>query len=162
VRGYFVDPDTGAWLDVTETDPSIASGAGAIISTIDDVRLWIEAVGRGTLISAEMQTERLVMNPAGDGYDTYGFGLARIGEWIGHDGVFPGYQTAAFYDPALDQTIVILANSMSVTSDYHFPDAVVGQITPLLVPEPGTYALLLMSAVGFALFVRRRRRSKVS
>lgn len=156
-RGYFVDPDTGAWLDVTETDPSIAAGAGAIVSTLGDVRTWIEALGKGNLISPEAQAERLIMNPAGDGYDAYGFGIARIGDWIGHDGVFPGYQSVALYDPTMDQTIVILANSMDASSDYHFPDAVVAQITPLLVPEPSTYALLALSAAGVGAHLLRRR-----
>ena len=149
-HGYFVDPSTGAWLDVTGTDPSIAAGAGAILSTLEDVRVWAEALGRGDLLSLESQTQRLVMNPAGDGYDEYGFGIARIGDWIGHDGVFPGYQTVALYDPALDQTVVILANSMSATSDYHFPGAVVTQITPLLVPEPSTCALFGRGGHGLA------------
>jgi len=157
-RGYFVDPDTGAWLDVTGTDPSIAAGAGAIVSTIGDVRTWIEALGKGSLISPDAQAERLVMNPAGDGYDAYGFGIARIGDWIGHDGVFPGYQSVALYDPTLDQTIVILANSMDASSDYHFPDAVVAQITPLLVPEPSSYALLAFGAAAAAVFWRGRRK----
>jgi hypothetical protein len=58
----------------------------------------------------------------------------------------------------MDQTIVILANSMDASSDYHFPDAVVAQVTPLLVPEPSTYALLALAAVALGVHVLRRRR----
>lgn len=155
-RGYYVDPESGAWLDATGTDPSIAAGAGAIVSTLDDVRRWTEALGRGDLVSPESQAARLVMNPAGDGYDAYGFGLARIGDWIGHDGVFPGYQSVALYDPVMDQTVVILANS-GYFDDYHFPDAVVTQITPLLVPEPSIYALLVLGVAVTWLLKRRQR-----
>lgn len=155
-RGYFVDSSTGAWLDATGTDPSIAAGAGAIVSTLEDVRVWTEALGRGELVSPESQTARLAMNPASDGYDAYGFGIARIGDWIGHDGVFPGYQSVALYDPGRDQTIVILANSVSATSDYHFPDAVVTQVTPLLVPEPSTCALFILGAAGLLLATKFR------
>lgn len=157
-RGYFVDPTTGSSLDVTATDPSMAAGAGAIVSTLGDVRVWTEALGRGDLLTPQSQADRLIMNPAGDGYDTYGFGIARIGDWIGHDGVFPGYQTVALHDPLLDQTMVILANSMPSSTDYHFPDAVVTQITPLLVPEPSTYALMLSGVIVAILIHRRRRR----
>jgi len=155
-RGYFVDSSTGAWLDATGTDPSIAAGAGAIVSTLEDVRVWTEALGRGELVSPESQTARLAMNPASDGYDAYGFGIARIGDWIGHDGVFPGYQSVALHDPGRDQTIVILANSVSATSDYHFPDAVVTQVTPLLVPEPSTCALFILGAAGLLLATKFR------
>lgn len=152
-----VDPVSGASLDITAIDPSIAQGAGAIVSTLADVGIWIEALGRGDLLSPESQAERLVMNPAEDGYDAYGFGIARIGDWIGHDGVFPGFQSLALYDPALDQSIVILANSTFAGSDYHFPDAVAGQITPLLVPEPSVYGLWLVSGmIGIGVFLRRR------
>jgi D-alanyl-D-alanine carboxypeptidase len=102
-HGYFIDPASDAPIDTTAIDPSMAAGAGAIISTVEDMRVWIEALGRGSLLDAETQAERLVMNPAGEGYDAYGFGIARIGDWIGHDGVFPlSYQSAGFYDPFTD------------------------------------------------------------
>lgn len=90
-----------------------------------------------------------------------GIGIAQIGDWIGHDGVYPGYQSLALYDPAMDQTIVILANATYGGSNYHFPDAVAGQITPLLVPEPSTYALLAMTAAGLgAQWLRRRKQRR--
>jgi len=121
------------------------------------VGIWIEALGRGDLLSPESQAERLVMNPAGEGYDAYGFGIARIGDWIGHDGVFPGFQSLALYDPAQDQTLVILSNSTFAGSDYHFPDAVAEKITPLLVPEPSVYGLLAMGAAAAPMLLGKFR-----
>lgn len=155
-HGHMVLPDNGGSLDITAIDPSIAQGAGAIVATLADVGIWIEALGRGDLLSPESQAERLVMNPAGEGYDAYGFGIARIGDWIGHDGVFPGFQSVALYDPSLDQTLVILSNATFAGSDYHFPDAVAEKITPLLVPEPSVYGLLALGAVAWG-FVKLRR-----
>ena len=161
-RGNYVNSATGEQIAMTVFHPSIAGGAGAIISTLEDVRIWTEALGRGDLLDAETQAERLVMVPASDGYDAYGFGIARLGGWIGHDGVYPGYQTIALYDPSQDQTVVILANSTFTDGDYHFPSAVAGQITPLLVPEPSAYALLAGAALVTVLLrwrkVRRERR----
>lgn len=148
--GYFVNSATGETIPMPVFHPSIAGGAGAIISTLDDVRVWTEALGRGDLLTPASQTERLVMNPAADGYDAYGFGIARIGEWIGHDGVYPGYQSIALYDPAQDQTIVILANSTFTDGGYHFPYEAATRIAPLLVPEPSTWALLAAAAGGLA------------
>lgn len=160
-RGYSMVPVMGEFIDMTDIHPSAAAGAGAIISTLDDVHRWTEALGRGDLLSPESHEGRLVMIPAGDGYDAYGFGVASIGGWLGHDGVFPlSFQSAAFYDPTSDQTVVILANT-SFLSDYHFPDEVFAKVAPLLIPEPSVLGLFLLVAAGSGLLSRRSiRRSR--
>ncbi len=84
----------------------------------------------------------------------------RIGYWIAHDGVLPGFQSLALYAPAKDQTLVILSNSTIAGGDYHFPDAVAEKITPLLVPEPSVYRLLLLPGVVAALMVLGKIRGR--
>lgn len=98
-RGYLVDSATGGQSLVEVGHPSIFGGAGGIVSTLEDVRVWIEAVGRGDLVSAQSQSERLDMVPLVEGFG-YGFGVMDAEGWIGHNGSYPpGYQTIALYDP---------------------------------------------------------------
>lgn len=158
--GYSIDPHTGQRTLAEAFHPSIFGGAGGIVSTLDDVRAWIEAVGRGALVSAESRAEQLDMIPIGEGFG-YGFGLMGTGDWIGHNGVFPpGYQSIALHDPVQDQTIVILTNSW-FSNGYHFPDEVASRIRLLLVPEPSTEALLALVVVaGLSIHLWQRLRDR--
>lgn len=158
-RGYLVDSVTGLRSPASVYHPSIFGGAGGIVSTLEDVRVWIEAVGRGELVSAQSQAERLDLVPIAEGFG-YGFGVESVNGWIGHNGTFPpGYQSMALYDPTQDQTLVVLANS-AFTDAYHFPDEVASQIQPLLVPEPSTYLLLAMAAAVLAGCALRSQRKQ--
>jgi D-alanyl-D-alanine carboxypeptidase len=155
--GYRINAATGEATPAANYHPSIFGGAGGIVSTLDDVRVWIEAVGRGDLVSPQSQAERLDMVATGQGFD-YGFGVMGVGDWIGHNGSFPpGYTSMALHDPVNDQTIVVLANSW-FPDGYHFPDEVAVEIMPLLVPEPSVYALLALAAVALGGHAWRHRR----
>ncbi len=157
VIGHTIDAATGQATAAPDYHPSIFCGAGGIVSTLDDMQIWIEAVGTGDLVSLQSQAERLDMVATGLGFD-YGFGVMGVGDWIGHNGSFPpGYQSIALHDPVQDQTIVVLTNSW-FTDDYHFPGEMAVRIMPLLVPEPSTCALFALAATGLGTHFLRRRR----
>lgn len=91
--------------------PSVTWAAGAMISTFDDLKIWAHALGTGTLLKEETQKERLTwVDMPQNNIDKYGLGIWKLGEFIGHDGMFSGYNCDVFYYPPEDATIVVMFN----------------------------------------------------
>jgi D-alanyl-D-alanine carboxypeptidase len=98
--------------DGTFFSPSHFIYAADMISNAADLTAWIRAVGNGT--APGVLASQLFVNPANPGgAQVYGFGIEIAANgWFGHLGeIKGGYQTAAFYNPKLDATIVVLANT---------------------------------------------------
>jgi D-alanyl-D-alanine carboxypeptidase len=97
----------------TDWNFSWAWGAGNMISTLDDMRIWARALADGALLTPENQRQRLEtivpMNAERTAF--YGLGLFNDGGWIGHSGVIFGYQTGVFYLPQTQTTLVFFTNS---------------------------------------------------
>lgn len=153
-HGY-VDIGEETYRDVTLASPTSTSGSGALISTIDDLAIWSKILAQGTLLSPEMQDERLQMvsTAGGEGpyYDAYGLGIGTIEGWLGHTGDFVGFQSLVMHDVLHDQTVVILLN---LSGSGHLPTEMFLEIAPLLsIPEPSTAALALV--LTFLLFALR-------
>ncbi|MCA0404059.1 MAG: beta-lactamase family protein [Proteobacteria bacterium] len=127
LRGYAgVDRD-----DITTTDPSYTGAAGGMISTMGDLKIWVEALVTGKLLSAQMQEQRvnsllpISYNPCADNdpsrphpncpeYDNYGYGIGSINGWIGHTGDYLGYMLLMMHEPNSKATIVIIVNISSL------------------------------------------------
>jgi D-alanyl-D-alanine carboxypeptidase len=111
-HGYNAEP-SGTLRDVTRSNPGVAGAAGAMLSTLDDLRLWTEALTHGALLSPTMQRERLHWSafPGGEALDyRYGLGIMAYDGFIGHSGGIAGYESMAFHLPEANATIVVLAN----------------------------------------------------
>jgi D-alanyl-D-alanine carboxypeptidase len=84
-----------------------------MISTLTDMRIWARALATGTLLSPEIQRQRLdttvPMNAEKSAF--YGLGIFNVGGWIGHTGVIFGYQTGVFYLPQTQTTLVFFMNT---------------------------------------------------
>ncbi|MFG3281277.1 serine hydrolase domain-containing protein [Streptomyces sp. NPDC048111] len=108
----WADWSAGNPYDVTQVNASWAGAAGAAVSTVDDLRRWAPVLAEGTLLSPEMQRERLHFVPTSDepGRPTYGLGIADVQGFIGHDGQIPGYNSFVGYDPERRATVVVLVN----------------------------------------------------
>ena len=142
--------------DMTQSNPTSSSGSGAMIGTMDDMRIWAEALAKGTLLSPEMQAERLTLIPTtqlGPEYDAYGLGIGELNGWLGHTGAYFGYQNLVMYNPLTDQTIIIYTN---LFYDGHIPTDIFRDIQGMVVPEPSV-ALLLPLGIAAVWFLRRKR-----
>lgn len=112
-QGYTVQTADGKEANATDWDPSWGWAAGAMISTLDDMRVWAGALATGKLLTPQMQAQRLqtVGSPGMPPQDGYGLGIFNLGGWIGHNGSLPGYQTVVVYLPEKQTSLVILTNT---------------------------------------------------
>ncbi|MEW6542775.1 MAG: serine hydrolase domain-containing protein [Nitrospirota bacterium] len=121
-KGYIADADLftlsmtlrgsktpGAMTDVTALHPSWPWTAGAMVSDLNDLKVYAKALGTGQLVSKKMQEEQFktVAIPTG-GAARYGLGVLTLAGFIGHRGEVPGYDTCILYSPELDATFVVL------------------------------------------------------
>lgn len=145
-HGYGFDP----LEDISFSDPSSSAGSGAMISKLHDLRKWGVALGSGTLLSEELQAERInslqpiVFNPCDDDdpdrpkrscpeYDEYGMGIGELSGWIGHTGEYVGYTNLVMYEPESGSVVVIIANIFGVGT--HVPTAIFKDFAAILNPE---------------------------
>ncbi len=112
-HGYLNQPNFPR-QDVTMSNPAFAGGAGAMISTLGDLRIWAKALGTGSLLSPalrDLQRQTRVLSKSPKVILSYGMGLTDINGLLGHDGAINGYGSAMFYLPSAKATIVVLANN---------------------------------------------------
>ncbi|WP_354643543.1 serine hydrolase domain-containing protein [Kitasatospora camelliae] len=99
-HGYLKLP-SGGRADVTELNPTMAGSAGAGISTTDDLARFNAALLGGRLLRPAQLAEMKTTVDVGQGFG-YGLGLmkypAPCGEFWGHGGGIPGYETMILGD----------------------------------------------------------------
>lgn len=122
------------WEKREETDLSQPAGAGAIISTPEDVTTFMSALFNGKLVSKESLANmtRIV--------DIFGMGLAptpfynRVG--FGHTGGLDGFQTVAAYFPGDSLAAAVFSNGV----DYPLNDILIAMLStyykmPVTIPD---------------------------
>jgi len=97
---------------VTELNPAVPSTAGAMISTLDDLRVWGGELAAGTLLAPATQAARLTSRPfPGQKINIgYGLGCETLNEFTGHNGAILGFSTVVMRRPQADVTIAAVAN----------------------------------------------------
>lgn len=135
-RGYAFDAATQAFRDVTDLDPTAAGGAGAIVSTIADLRRYGRALCTGTLLRPETHAARLRAAPLEDAppFMAYGAGLVRFGRFCGHNGTIFGYSSELWYLPEKDALIIINVNRLDLDDESQSLDLFL-YLTKILFPD---------------------------
>jgi D-alanyl-D-alanine carboxypeptidase len=122
----------------TMANPSWAWTAGGAISTVQDMKTYVEALVDGGLLDAATQKIRMdsiqPMNPANP-TTGYGLGIVRFDKLYGHDGQIPGYMTFMGHDPESGLTIVIATNLATIPNGEGSALAILKGILPTFYPN---------------------------
>ncbi|MFE0192025.1 serine hydrolase domain-containing protein [Streptomyces sp. NPDC059008] len=139
-QGYTTQTANGEVQDAADWNPSWAWAAGAMISNLQDLRVWARTVatgklpGGGDLISPDLQKQRLTTPPTPIPGIGYGLGIFSVQGWIGHNGSLPGYESLVVYLPSARATLVVLLNS-DIDHDNKEPTTLLGEeITKIVTP----------------------------
>ncbi|MEV6181499.1 serine hydrolase domain-containing protein [Streptomyces sp. NPDC052015] len=140
-QGYTNQTATGKIEDSADWNPSWGWAAGAMISTLQDLRVWARTVATGEmpdgerLISPATQKQRLVTPPTPIPGAGYGLGIFNVQGWIGHNGSLPGYESLTVYLPSAETTLVVLLNT-DVDHGNEEPSTLFGDaITSIISPD---------------------------
>ncbi len=101
------------WSDI---NPSWGWTAGSVISTANDLAVFVEALVDGRLLTPEMQRTRLQSIEPVDPSNTafgYGLGMMRFNTYYGHNGQIPGFNSFMVRDPDTGTSIIVLTSLTS-------------------------------------------------
>ncbi|WP_109004282.1 serine hydrolase domain-containing protein [Streptomyces rishiriensis] len=140
-QGYTNQTATGKVEDSADWDPSWGWAAGAMISTLDDLRIWARTVATGVLpdgdrmISPATQRQRLITPATPIPGAGYGLGIFNVQGWIGHNGSLPGYESLTIYLPSAQATLVVVLNT-DINYKNQEPSTLFGDaITSIISPD---------------------------
>jgi D-alanyl-D-alanine carboxypeptidase len=133
LRGYGWDAARDAFDDKTVLDPSVPGGAGAAVSSLGDLTVYLRALCEGTLLSPGTQAARMTTEPL-TANARYGLAIATLGPFCGHNGTIMGFSSEAWYLPAEDATIVVNVNRLDA-DDASMSGALFAKIARALFPE---------------------------
>lgn len=130
-QGYGEDDTKWVYplVDVTaKYDPSWGWAAGAMVSSIADLKIYLKALTEGTLTSKEMKAEKLKWGLDKDGLK-YGFGIFEVVDgYYGHNGSYPGFHNISVHSPKTNRTAIIFFNTQSNRSPDEFLKAILTMI----------------------------------
>ena len=135
MHGYDLD-ENRQWIDVSIMyDPLAVWSAGVMISNMQDMKKWVKAYVTGKTNSPETQRERLkCVDTKGMGAG-FGLGIVCTSGWYGYTRGIAGYNTAAYYLPQEDATIIVFVNAKITAPKPGVANSIVGDISRILFPD---------------------------
>lgn len=130
---YSYEFEDSNWVEATETDMSIPRGAGAIISTPEDLCTFIESLFAGKLMSdSSFNIMTTLEGKMGHGIAQFPFGNKKA---FGHTGSIDGFSSMLGYFPEEKIAYCILGNAWN----YSLNDVALGTLSiyfnkPYIVP----------------------------
>ena len=121
----------------TMANPSWAWTAGGAISTVDDMKTYVEALVDGGLLDPATQKIRMdsIQASAAGSTAGYGLGIAQFDKLYGHDGQIPGFMTFMGHDPESGLTIVIATNLATIPNGEGSALAILKGMIPIFYPN---------------------------
>jgi D-alanyl-D-alanine carboxypeptidase len=133
-KGYVLE--NGKLADYTRVEPSVPWAGGAMISNLNDMKAWAEALAGGSLLDSRMHAEQMKTVKTGTGATEYGLGVLEIDGFWGHTGAIFGYSSIFLRDPERDATFVVFANK--ATNDSSEAPGIALELMKLLYPDFGS------------------------
>jgi D-alanyl-D-alanine carboxypeptidase len=104
--------DCAQRLDLTAASPTMGFTDAGVVTDIDDLGRYAQALATGALVQDEDRfAEPLPPAPDAPSWYTMGGGAVQAGSLIGQFGKMPGYITAAFSDPETGLTVAVVLNN---------------------------------------------------
>ncbi|GHD87837.1 serine hydrolase domain-containing protein [Streptomyces naganishii] len=140
-QGYTNQTANGRVAATAGWSSSWAWAAGAMVSTLDDLRTWARTVATGVfpdgrrMVGPAMQKQRLTTPPTAVPGAGYGLGIFDVQGWIGHNGSIPGYESLTVHLPSARTTLVVLLNT-DIDHKGSEPSTLFGEaITKIVTPR---------------------------
>lgn len=130
--------EDGRVLDVsTYWDPSAFWAAGSMISTLDDMLIWADALFSGSLLSPAMHAEQFALVPIETARQNgYGMAVAMRNGLLGHNGNYNDLYTASLYK-LNGYVLAILSNGQAANGGSgSTADCVVGHLRGAVENQP--------------------------
>jgi D-alanyl-D-alanine carboxypeptidase len=108
-------------LDETDLSNSMYGVAGGVVSTVGDLKTWVQALAGGTLVSEKSRERQWATVPLGANsasWESYGLGAQQVGPLRGSTGAIPGFLSAMLSDPASGLTVVVMLNNSNAGAGF--------------------------------------------
>jgi D-alanyl-D-alanine carboxypeptidase len=121
---------------LTLVNPSVSWAAGAMVSNLTDLSLWVKILAKADRFTDKTKNELFKFVDTDTPLIQNGLGIMKAGQFLGYSGHAPGYSSIMFYLPERDTTLIVLLNK--------FPDngaamEIFKQISKMLYPREAKF-----------------------